>query len=485
MNASHLLRRFGLGATAEEMREFAGLSQEQMADRLLDYDRVDEGFDVSPWELCFEEGNDMVYLDPGRTLAWWSLRLLMTKRPLQERMTFFWHDHFAVSAQKVEFGPGMLDYLDVLRNHATGNFAALLKAVSKTPAMLRWLDADENIKGHPNENFAREVLELFTLGMGNYSEADIKEAARAFTGWGIRLLIFERGGEKIQETAKESILTGRPMVAFAFSPDLADTGAKTVLGKTANFDGDAILDMLAMHPQTARRLCTKLWETFAYPSPEPGIVERLAKIYIDNKAEIRPVLRAIMTAPEFWSAKCERALVKTPFDFVVPIVRQFGVADLLRGARKKPDKPTTPLPKTLRDASGLIAGLMNQQGMLLLFPPNVGGWPKGKAWITSNNMLERMKIADTLFGTYDNQQPLAAWLTGVIGQQYKPKGTADVVQALITIFDMPATDEQRRILTEAAEKNGGLPAMLAPKSAAALLTAVCKPMFGTPEFQMM
>src|SRR5687768_4060991 len=150
---AHLLRRFGLGASRAELDLYEPMGIDGALESLLNYDKVEEGFDVSPWELCFEENNEQLYLDPFRTVAWWSLRLLLTKRPLQEKLTLFWHDHFAVSATKIEFGPMMLDYLEAIRRNATGNFKELLTDVSKTPAMLRWLDADENTKGHPNENF--------------------------------------------------------------------------------------------------------------------------------------------------------------------------------------------------------------------------------------------------------------------------------------------------------------------------------------------
>jgi uncharacterized protein (DUF1800 family) len=480
---AHLLRRFGLGASKAELDLYEPLGVEAALERLLNYEKVDEGFPVSPWEFCFEEANkEMVYLDPFRTIGWWSLRFLLTQRPLQEKLTLFWHDHFAVSAQKIEFGPMMLDYLEAIRRNANGNFRTLLGAVSKTPAMLRWLDADENTKQSPNENFAREVMELFTMGIGNYTEKDVKEAARAFTGWGIRYVLFERGGEKVQETAKECILKGKPMTAFCETPDLYDNSPKTILGRTANFDGDAVLDLVAARPETAKNLAKKLWEFFAYPNPGPAVVDRIAKVFADSKGDIKQTLRAIGTSNEFWSDKCVRAIVKSPLDFSVPIARQFGLAPFVIGQYKPPKSPLTPAPKVLRDTSGIVFGLMYKQGMMLLYPPNVGGWEWGNAWISSNNMLERIKVADVVFGTYDNQQPLAAWLTGIITQK-SPKTSADVVDALIEIFDCPAPPEKRQLMIQACDKAGGIATLLAPKTAAATYTAVTHLMFASPEFQ--
>lgn len=480
---AHLLRRFGLGASRAELDHYEPMGVEGALEGLLGYDKVDEGFDVSPWELCFEENNEQIYLDPFRTVAWWSLRLLLTKRPLQEKLTLFWHDHFAVSATKIEFGPMMLDYLEAIRRNATGSFGALLRDVSKTPAMLRWLDADENTKGSPNENFAREVMELFTMGIGNYTEKDVKEAARAFTGWGLRYLVFERGGEKLQETAKELIAKGKPMVAFSETPSLFDDGPKTILGKTANYTGEQVLSMLAMRPETARHLARKLWEFFAYEGPSQEVVDRIARVYLDNKGEIKPVLRAIARSEEFWSERCVRAIVKSPFDFSVPIIRQFGVADFIRGLRVRPKSPMTPLAKPLRDSSGIVFGLMYKQGMLLLYPPDVGGWEWGRAWITSNNMLERIKVADAVFGTYNNEQPLAAFLAGAMVQRKPPKTAAEVVDALIETFDAPVPAEKRQLMIAACEKAGGPASLASPKTSAGMFTAVCHLMFGSPEFQ--
>lgn len=481
---AHLLRRFGLGASKAELDIYEPLGIDGAIEKLINYEQTPDNVPVSPWEFCFEEQNkDMVYLDPFRTIAWWSLRLLITQRPLQEKLAVFWHDHFAVSAQKIEFGPMMLDYLQAIYSNGNGNFRTLLGEVSKTPAMIRWLDADENTKGHPNENFAREVMELFTMGIGNYTEKDVKEAARAFTGWGIRYLVFERGGEKVQETARDCIEKGRPMTAFCETPDLFDSGPKTILGKTANFDGDAVLDLVAARPETAKNIAKKLWEYFAYPNPEPQVVDRIARVFTESKGEIKPVLQAIAKSPEFWSDKCLRGIVKSPLDFCVPIARQFNVGPFIIGTYKPPKSPATPAPKSIRDASGIVFGLMFKQGMTLLYPPNVGGWEWGNAWITSNNMLERIKVADVVFGTYDGGQPLAAWLANQIVQQKPPKTSADLVDALIEVFDAPVPAEKRQLLIAACEKEGGVATLLSPPRAAKMFISVTHLMFGAPEFQ--
>ena len=190
---SHLLRRFGLGAGKYEVDQYAPLGVEGTIDRLINYEKVDEKFTVNPYEMTGYGEEGLLMLDPPRFAAWWSLRLLLTQRPLQERLTLFWHNHFAVSGDKVFYGPSILEYQQVLRRNASGNFRTLLHEVAKTPAMVFYLDTQMSVKGKPNENFAREVMELFTLGAGHYTEKDIQEAARAFTGWGIHYVDF--GGQ--------------------------------------------------------------------------------------------------------------------------------------------------------------------------------------------------------------------------------------------------------------------------------------------------
>lgn len=179
---AHLLRRFGLGASEAELDYYLKDGLNGAVDRLTEYESVDEGFNINPYDLQPEKAKNLPM--PILT-AWWIARMIATRRPLQEKMTLFWHDHFATSASKVKASEFMLQQNETLRQYATGNYRSLLTNMSKDPAMLFWLDNQENVRGKPNENFAREVMELFTLGVGNYSEKDVQEAARAFTGWSV------------------------------------------------------------------------------------------------------------------------------------------------------------------------------------------------------------------------------------------------------------------------------------------------------------
>lgn len=480
---AHLLRRFGLGAGELELKRYEPLGVQGTLDRLLDFEKVDEGFPLSPWEFCFEENSDQVYLDPFRTLGYWCSRLAFTRRPLQEKLTLFWHDHFGVSAAKIEFGPMMLQHIETLRQKGIGKFSDLVLAVSRDPAMIRLLDTDASLKGAPNENFARELFELYTLGIGNYTEKDVQEAARAFTGWGIRYLVFEPGGEKVQATARECMRSGKPMVAFCITPDLHDDLLKTVLGKSGAYGGDEVVRLACEHPATARHIVGKLWEWFAYPKPEKPVVDALASEFTKSGGDIRAVLRALTSRPEFWSERCVRALPKSPVDFTVAIVRQLGVTEFLLLQRGKKDNLLTPAPKMIRDVAGLLAGLMNQQGMLLLYPPDVGGWNWGDAWITSQSLAVRTRFGDMLMGVGQSDKGLATAIAARIRQEKNPSSTGDVVDYLLGMFDGELPEDKRKVLTEGCEKAGGVKALEAPETASTMLGAVLRLLFSTPEFQ--
>jgi uncharacterized protein (DUF1800 family) len=285
--------------------------------------------------------------------GWWLTEMVATASPLTERMTLFWHNHFTSSVQKVRSPPLMYRQNVLLRRHALGNFGELLHAVSKDPAMLVYLDSATSRRGQPNENFAREVMELFTLGEGRYGEHDIKEAARAFTGWSIDL----DSGE------------------FRFRPMLHDYGTKTVLGRAAD-TGDEVLDILLAQPATAEFVAAKLWREFVSPQPEPEELRRVAGALRESRYDVRPALRALLLTPAFWAPQNRAALVKSPVDLVVGTLRQFdiGFGD--------------PLP---------FVFLLSALGQDVLSPPNVKGWPGGEAWINSTTLLARKQFLDRVF----------------------------------------------------------------------------------------
>lgn len=366
-DAQHLLGRAGFGARPADLAGFARLSREAAIEQLLTEVRA-EPATPAPVELSD-------YLPPSRLRAlsdaerketqvrsaqalraWWLAAMLGAATPaeqLRERMTLFWHNHFVSSLQKVKSAKLMLDQNRLLRHHALGHFGELLHAVGKDPAMVVYLDSATNRKGNPNENFAREVMELFTLGEGHYVEQDVKEAARAFTGWSIE-----------PDTGK-----------FRWRPFAHDNGSKTVLGVSGNLDGDAVLDILLAQPQTAEFLVRKLWREFVSLTPDEGETRRIARRFRDSGYDMRVALREIFGSRGFWAAENRLALVKSPVDWVLGTLNSLEVE--------------APEPQHLAVA-------LRQLGQDLFAPPNVKGWPGGETWINSSTLLQRKQLAERL-----------------------------------------------------------------------------------------
>jgi len=479
---AHLYRRLGFGLSPAEASVASKLGRDGVISRLIHFDGVDEEFAVSPWSFCWEEGQTDIYLDSFRPAFHWSLRLAMTQRPLQEKLTLFWHDHFAVSGEKVETGPMMLAYLETVRRGCAGKFGDLLKSVSREPAMCQWLDTTANLAGHPNENFAREVLELFTIGIGNYSETDVKEAARAFTGWGIRYVVFEPGAENLQATAKAWVAESRPMITYAFSPDLHDSGPKTILGRTQNWTGEEVLAHLASHPKTSQLIAGKLWGFFGSGHASPEATTAMAATFTSTGGDIRQTLLTMVKHPEFWAEKHVRSIIKSPVDFVVPILRQTGLPAFLRPAATQNQDRMKPPVKVLRDIAGAVFFLTSQQGMQLLFPPDVDGWPSGQEWISSANMTHRAGLPKLLLGV-DTDQGGAGLVLAQLLAGGAPKSSEEIVAKLISIFDANLPAEKVRLLVDACEKAGGAASLASANVAAPMLAAVLTPLFASPEFQ--
>lgn len=371
-----LLSRAGFSATEAEVRQFSAYSREAAVERMLRAATNAMQAKTAPpqWvnetverparlkNMTDEERREYQQREARRQFelkTWWMTEMLQTPSPLAERMTLFWHNHFVSSAQKVRSPQLMYRQNVLLRKHALGNFGELLHAVSKDPAMIIYLDAATNRKGAPNENFAREVMELFTLGEGNYREADIKEAARAYTGWSV----------DFDDNA-----------AFRFRPMMHDDGVKTVLGKSGNFDGDAVLDILLAQPAVSEFIVKKLWREFVSPDAElpahKAEIRRIAANFRNARYDIKFALRDIFTSPRFYAIENRAALIKSPVELVVGTVRQFDI------------HYSDPLP-----FSFVTAGL----GQNLFAPPNVRGWPGGEVWINSTSLLARKQFVERLF----------------------------------------------------------------------------------------
>jgi uncharacterized protein (DUF1800 family) len=367
--ARHLLNRTGFGATDAEVRAFAPLERAEAVDRLLAAARNEPT--LAPPEFVNDEFTPFYrlramsaeermavqrrYAQQGFELrAWWLREMLATPSPLTERMTLFWHNHFATSQQKVRSPQLMYRQNVLLRREALGNFATLLHAVAKDPAMLIYLDNAGNRRQAPNENFAREVMELFTLGEGHYSEHDIKEAARAFTGWSL----------------------DRDTGTFMYRRAWHDVGDKTVLGASGPLGGDEVLDILLARAQTAEFIAGKLWREFVSPAPDAAALKNAARAFRESGYEVKPLLRSLLLSEAFWSPANRGALIKSPVDLVVGTLRTFDIH-----------------PFDLRPAAFVCAAL----GQNLFAPPNVKGWPGGETWIDSATLLGRKQFVDRLF----------------------------------------------------------------------------------------
>jgi uncharacterized protein (DUF1800 family) len=350
------LRRAGFGATPPEVVDAAYAGLGQTLSTLVDYDQVPDNF-VPPPASSVALGQRTANISD--LTVWWLTRMLTTSRPLQEKMTLFWHGHFATAVQKVREPAFMYGQNQLFRQNALGTFDTLLSGVYKDPAMLIWLDGWRNTKQAPNENFAREVMELFTLGHGNYTEDDVHAGAKAFTGW--------------QLNASTGVVT--------FNPRLHDESIKTYLGQTGNFDGEAAVRILAAHPATGPFLAGKLWTFFASDTPPSAVVAAMANAYYTSGHSIREMVRVMFSRPEFYTSDVKTGHIKSPTEFVLSGIRQLGL----------PTTNLTAVPRTL--------ALLGQE---LFNPPNVGGWSGGPTWINATTMLGRFNFASQLTGDLGN-----------------------------------------------------------------------------------
>jgi len=398
--AAHLIGRAGFGATPEEIEQLARLTPQQAVDRLVDYEAIDNsaarpfeesgvwdrGMDPFPPSRAdavrqarergealgvraLPEGSprrlqpvvDKFFyglransIETQRLGVWWANRMLTTSRPLEEKLTLFWHGHFATGDAKVRDYRMMFAQNQMLRANASGRLRELLVGILKDPAMLVYLDNGENVKSHPNENFGRELLELFTMGVGNYSERDVREAARSFTGW------------------------TNDVLAFKFDREQHDFGEKTFLGKTGPLDGEDVIDTILAQPVTAEFVSGKIYRNFVRDEVPPAVRAELGRSFRASGYQIKPLLKRIFLSKDFYSPASTATQIKSPVVLVVSTYKKMGLREL----------PTIP------DFGRLTAGL----GQALFDPPNVAGWAGGRTWITPATLLQRGNLfRDVLF----------------------------------------------------------------------------------------
>jgi uncharacterized protein (DUF1800 family) len=355
--AAHLLRRAGFGGTPADIAALSSFDAQRAVDAMFHASDPDGTFVDYPPEL-----GTLTTMQYGQRKTavqlWWLDRMLRTRRQLAEKMTLFWHNHFATAVSKSP--PEMMaQQIDLFRLQGLGNFRTLLSSVTRDPAMLVWLDNRYNTKAHPNENYAREVMELFALGLGNYTETDVKEGARAFTGWTVK------NGQAFYRT------------------DLHDDGIKTLLGHTGSFDADDAIAIIVEQPIHQRFIAHALLEGFVYSDPEPELVEALASVYALAGYDLAKTVGTMIRSNVFYSPRAYRAEPKSPIEFAIGTLRTIGA---------------TTVPPNL-------PGSLARMGQEPLNPPTVKGWDGGPTWINTSTMLARFNFVNTLIATKATVDP--------------------------------------------------------------------------------
>ncbi|HWY77625.1 MAG TPA: DUF1800 domain-containing protein [Verrucomicrobiae bacterium] len=431
--AAHLLNRAGFGGPPSEIDELVKLGLEAAVAKYVDYEKTPDDWENPEWakpdptrqerlmeaRKADEQTRRNLFQEQQRSQrqrivelkGWWLRRMAEGSRPLQEKMTLFWHGHFATSMEKVRDAYLMWRQNDLFRKQATGNWLKLLVAVAQDPAMLIWLDQAQSRKAHPNENFAREVMELFTLGEGHYTEKDVTEAARALTGWS-----YDRINQE-----------------FVERPRIHDDGEKTFLGRTGDLDGNDVLEQIVAQPQAAHFISAKLWNFFAGVQPSDELVTALAAVFRESGNNFKPLLTAMFRCEEFYSDAIVRNQVKSPVQWLVGSVRTL--------------ERNMPPPF-------VCFGLTRNLGQDLFQPPNVKGWDGGLSWITTNNLLARYNEAALLVQGDPSALRGMAMGPNAAGNMQLQNRLADVRLRTVDVFKIFSEEERadKNKLVAALEK---------------------------------
>jgi hypothetical protein len=425
----HLLRRATLGISLDRLRSFASRSPSQIIDGLMTYEPTDD----RPYAEMLRglSGSLSVIHSPDEAQRWWLYRILDTPRPIQERIALFWHNHFATSTGKVHQSALVSRQIDIFRRLGLGNFRDLLLAITKDAAMLLWLDGSRNKRGRPNENYAREVMELFTLGIGHYTEKDVQELARAFTGW---------------QVLDESV---------EFFPFAFDDGEKQILGQRGKFNAESAIDLLLRLEAAPRFIAGKLLKEFVHPQPMPAHIEHYASRLMHHGWEIKPVLKELLSSRLFFSDYAYRSKIKSPCELVV-------------GSMMALDAKKDTL--FARDA-------MNKMGQALLAPPSVKGWDGQEVWINANTILQRYNFALDLILRQDSAAMLAFF------EKHDLRTAEQIVDHFALLLLDGRLDAAVRA-TFIAYLTDGKPFALTPQSIEGQVRGVAHLMMCTPEYQL-
>jgi len=494
LEAAHLLNRAGFGGNPDDILAFHALGRLQAVESLISPTEPDDAFPLPKWaeeqqaltdrKEQMEKRREIVRSLRGlpaeeaeqkrreafqkfqrenrrqglEAQGWWFRRMLLTKAPLREKMTLFWHDHFATSIQKVKEPVFLMKQNQLFRQYALGDFRSLTGKIVRDPAMVLYLDMQNSRKGMPNENFAREVMELFTLGEGNYTEQDIREASRAFTGYQLNRITGETYHNRRQW----------------------DETDKTIFGKTGPFQGADVVKLIFEKPAAARLMVRKLWEFFVYDNPPAPAIEALAGGFRKANYQIKPLLREIFLSKEFYSEAAVRSQIKSPVQYLIQLLKQLEITE-----------PPAGFP---------ITG-QQQLGQTLFMPPNVAGWDWGQAWINTNTLLARYNLAGLITkGTDDGGGAMPMERVKTPGMAPGPRNVgrywkgpdyekvaprplrehpSELVDALILrFFQGPVPEKARATFSEYAQAKKGV--TFTDKETAEL----CHLMLSTPYYQL-
>ncbi|HEY1628572.1 MAG TPA: DUF1800 domain-containing protein [Tepidisphaeraceae bacterium] len=447
VKAAHLLNRAGFGGKPAEVAAIAAMGPKHAVDAIMDFPDAEAAEEsrtdqpdfsaIEDYPKSFEERRQLLlgktdeerkaliqqFMAKNReamaeVLNWWLKRMTAGQYPLHEKLTFFWHGHFTTSARDERAAWLMWTQNETLRRNAAGNFRTFVKEISRDPAMLDYLNNQENRKAHPNENYARELMELFTLGIGNYTEQDVKEGARAFTGWG-------HDGEE-----------------FIYRKFDHDNGVKTFFGRSGNFDGDDVIELILQNPACAPYIAKCLLTFFVQDEPDPAICKSLGAVLRENNYDLRPALRTMFASKLFYSSDVIGGQIKSPVQLAVGTMRLLEV-----------DPPV----------SQQLFAALDQMGQVPFGPPNVKGWPGGRSWINTSTLFVRYNTAVWLAGGGPAiagggnvarfvQMPQSGGFFGA-RPQFNPSasGSANEVADLwiARLIQRPIAEDRRQILVDA------------------------------------
>lgn len=443
---AHLLRRAGFGASRAQLDIYLKHSYEAAVEKLLNpaYSVPDDQDLMDRYFIATVEARS-----PGHAAPHWAWRLATSEHPLEEKIALFWHGLLAVGGIKLDHGLEMLREIDLFRRHGLGPFRTLLVEISRDPGMMYWLDNQNSHRNAPNENYGRELLELFSMGIGTYSEADVKAAARAFTGWAAK-------------PTMPPFFLGPFDMEFAFDPADHDDGEKTFLGRTGNFNGDDIIDIIVEQPATARFVARRLYLYFVSDQADEAEVERLAEVFRSSGGEIRAILRAIFLSEHFKSEALRFRKVKSPAELVWGVVR-------LVDRYRIPELDVCDLP-----------AYSTYMGQMLLNPPSVEGWHEGEEWVDSGALIERVNFAVNELGRSESPG-VRRMIDAVKSSGRRLTATALVDRCLDAMGALAVSDRTRTILIEYAGRNG--PLDTASEAANERVVEILQAIVATPDFQ--